>query len=186
MLNINSIELVSEIYGPGKRTVIWVQGCKIRCKGCWNTEMWSLKKNKLFKISNLVKLITSTSETEGITILGGEPLHQSKDLLKLVKKIKKLGYTVMLYTGYERNEIHKPSQRDLCNMSDIIVYGRYIEEKRNIYLMWRGSSNQEIMYNTEKYKKYPTTDNNYVEVIINKSGEITYLGYPESDFVKQA
>ena len=102
-INIAEILETSKIYGPGDRFVIWVQGCAIRCKGCWNQKMHSFEQKNLWHYNDLFERILSVSGIEGITFLGGEPLHQSKPLLKLVRKIKKHGLTIMLYTGFQKN-----------------------------------------------------------------------------------
>ena len=57
----------SEIYGPGLRSVIWVQGCTLACKGCWNTQYWSAKGGDEIQISELLKEIQTFDDIEGIT-----------------------------------------------------------------------------------------------------------------------
>lgn len=186
-LNIAEIVEESHILGPGKRFVIWVQGCKIRCKGCWNQEMWSMEPNKIITINDLTNKILSVKGIEGITILGGEPLHQAPQLLKLVQNIRKNNLTTMLYTGYNRHEIIEPAAVKLINISDIVVIGPYMEEYRSIYLKWRGSSNQEIIFNNREYelKFRKELEENQIEIHITDKGEITLLGYPPDEMRKE-
>ncbi len=186
IINIATYIPRSMILGPGERFVIWVQGCGLGCKGCWNLEMQPFKIKTLIPTVDLFDLIISESELEGITLLGGEPLHQSKEILSLVKKIKSRGLTVMLYTGYELGEIKDPDAIELVKSSDIVIPGRFISEKRNTLLKWRGSSNQKVIFNNNKYEKmYSMLDEeNEVEVHINKNGDIHILGYPSIELIE--
>ena len=86
----------TEIYGPGMRSAIWVQGCTLACKGCWNTHMWSKKGGKVHSVVELHGQLMQIEDIEGITLLGGEPLEQSKAVLELIKLQKTAGRTVML------------------------------------------------------------------------------------------
>lgn len=187
VLNIAEIIERSYILGPGTRYVIWVQGCKIRCKGCWNPEMHSNKPKKLMKVEQLAEKILSIHDIEGITILGGEPLNQSGQLLKLVRKMKENGLTTMLYTGYEEKEITNPDSKKLIEISDLTIMGRYREDCRSTNLKWRGSTNQRIIFNNKDYKRQfqKEQDENQIEIHITEQGEITLLGYPSEDIRKE-
>lgn len=187
IVNVAEIEEKSQIYGPGTRFVIWVQGCTLGCKGCWNVEMQPLTPKNIIDVDELTYRILKTRGIEGITLLGGEPLMQSYPLLSLVEKVKKNRLTVMLYTGYELEEINDESSIKLINMSDIIIPGRYIHSKRSTYLRWRGSTNQAIIFNNKKYEstyKKEIEENN-AEIHIKKNGEITLLGYPDHQLKKE-
>lgn len=178
-LNIADIERCSRIYGPGLRFVIWVQGCGLRCKGCWNSDMWSFEERSLYTVDEILGIVQK-EDVEGVTILGGEPLYQSKVLLKLVKKLKESGYNIMLYTGFEPEEITDLYSKELFSLSDIVICGRYQEEKRSIYLRWRGSLNQQIIINNNKFENLIDTFNeqvNEVEIHFDEYGNIKILGY---------
>jgi len=186
MLNLHSIEPISEIYGPSKRFVIWTQGCSLNCKGCWNKETWSFKDNLLYSPDDLLDLILKyKNEIEGITILGGEPLFQKEDLLKFVKLIKKkTNLTIMLYTGFEKNEF-TIKDKEIISYIDILIAGRYIDEERSIFLTWRGSQNQKIEFITNKYtEKDIPKPSNMLEIDINEDGSVKLMGYPDQEFIK--
>ena len=58
--SIDSIESMGLVDGPGIRTVIFFNGCKLRCKFCHNPETWKLKESNYTKeeqIDNLVSLL---------------------------------------------------------------------------------------------------------------------------------
>lgn len=179
MINVHDIEPSSNIYGPGKRMVIWVQGCLLRCKGCWNTKMWPMEPKELYSVRQLVERVKANPYgIEGITLIGGEPMHQSQELVRLVQQIAQSGFSTVLFTGYNYEELQLDSQKTLWNMSDIIICGRYIEEKRNIYLQWRGSENQQVIFNSDKYCGYRVDEGNYIEICIEEDGEMSISGFP--------
>ena len=168
----------SQIYGPGKRFVIWVQGCTLECTGCWNKEFWTTESGYELEISELISIISSTNEIEGITILGGEPLEQPEATLILIQSVKRIGLTVMLYTGYEENEM-TDLQLECVYASDIVIMGRYVASMRDTTLRWRGSSNQEIKILSEAYKDIEIEEREEVEITIDTNGAISMAGYPQ-------
>lgn len=180
-MNIAHIEEGSFIYGPGCRFVIWVQGCSVRCKGCWNTEMWSFENKTILNVEELLCKIDNEKDTiEGITLLGGEPLDQYKEVSELLVKSKANGLSTMLFTGYEMNEISDKST--LFENTDILITGRYDKTKRTLNHQWIGSTNQEIHFLSNRYADYEIENNNYMEITINADGSTTILGFPEKIF----
>ncbi len=155
-LNVAKIEENSSIVGPGNRFVLWLQGCSIKCKGCINQDFIPDKHAQIIKIKELYKKIISVQNIEGITYSGGEPFDQAEGLYYLSLLLKKKGFTIMSYSGYTIEEISKSEDKFkplLLSCLDILIDGRYIEEKSK-FLLWRGSSNQKIHFLTNTYKKY--------------------------------
>ena len=68
------------VEGPGNRFCIWFQGCSKHCKGCFATETWDYDAGKEYSQKELIEMITSQKDIEGVTFLGGEPFDQSTDL----------------------------------------------------------------------------------------------------------
>jgi anaerobic ribonucleoside-triphosphate reductase activating protein len=182
-LNISHIEEQSFIYGPGSRFVIWVQGCSIKCKGCWNKEMWSFKPKKMIDLAELRIEINQVSDNiEGVTILGGEPLDQYPALLELAKMVNQLGLSFMLFTGYELTEIKENGYSELFEYTDILITGRYIEAQRTLNHQWIGSNNQQIHFLTERYSQQKVVNRNYIEIEIDEFGAVTTLGFPSEEW----
>lgn len=187
-MNIAAFLESSSIYGPGNRFVIWFQGCSLRCKGCWNMDLWPFEDKFLFRPQAIFNKIKETDGIEGVSFLGGEPLDQAEDLLILVKMLKDNGYSIMLYTGYEEQEISGTVKEEVFRLSDIAVSGRYIESMRSVYLKWRGSMNQKIIFNTDIYRNYESVINereNDIEIHIDDAGGITVTGYPEPEDLEE-
>ena len=167
----------SLIYGPGRRFVIWVQGCSLGCPGCWNVEMWPAEGGHEVSVADLLCEIADAEGAEGITILGGEPLEQAEPVLALIRGAREMGLTVMLYSGFEEHELDE-TQRECVESSDIAVLGRYVASLRDTSLRWRGSSNQVIRMVSDAYRGIEVEERNEVEVIVGEDGSLTVLGYP--------
>ena len=180
-MRIAHINNNSSIYGFGNSFVIWTQGCKLRCKGCWNDSMHSFEGGEEISIENIVAQIKE-SEINNVTILGGEPLDQLEETIKLMDNIKKLDIGIILYTGYEKEEIENSNKNRVLNYADILISGRYIEEKRNINNHLYGSENQIMDFITDRYKKENIINGTYVEIDIDENGKINMYGYPDDFF----
>lgn len=177
------------VLGPGKRFVIWFQGCKKRCKGCINKEGQMIDKG--IKITNemLLTYIKRADSITGVTISGGEPFLQAEDLIVLIKSIKKeTNLDVMVYTGYTYEELvnqHPEYKEEVFPFIDILIDGEYKEELNDNQL-YRGSSNQHIYFFTQKYRsfydKILQSKNRSIEFEMNEENELFMIGIPPKDF----
>lgn len=184
-MNVAHIEEQCYIYGPGCRMVLWLQGCSIHCKGCWNKQMWSFEPKNLLTIEQILDLIQKQlPNIEGVTILGGEPFDQFGELLTLCQKIRELPLSTILYTGYEMIEIQTKNFSSILNYIDILICGRYIQELRNLKLGLIGSSNQQIIFLTDRYTPYDLPQTNEIEISWDELGRAFLYGYPESNLLK--
>ncbi len=143
--SIRSMDITN---GDGIRVSIFLQGCKFRCKGCWNESTWDFNGGKeLTKdVENKFIELAKQSYITGVSILGGEPFNQPpKEILSLLKNIKiKVNKPIYLWTGYEFESI--PIEYIEClDYLDMLVTGRFIEELKDLKLLYRGSSNQIIL-----------------------------------------
>lgn len=132
-LPINNI-CHSRINGPGNRLVIWVQGCKFKCKGCFNPETHPYTKEQLVDVVDLVKMINEDTSIEGITISGGEPLDYPNQMQSLLTGIEK-HITTILYSGYHYEDVI--SNKELLNvikLADMSIIGRYDSSMSHPYL----------------------------------------------------
>jgi anaerobic ribonucleoside-triphosphate reductase activating protein len=176
-----SVEEKELLYGPGKRLVLWVMGCSLRCDGCINSHLWDPNGGKIISVNELVGLCSPT-EIEGITLLGGEPADQAEKLLPALKTIKELGKSIVFFTGYEIEELITTPQKKILDLSDIIICGRFDKSKLNYFLHFRGSSNQQVILNSERYKNYKIKDgHNTVVVSISDKGEVVCKGIPDEE-----
>lgn len=137
--------------GPGIRATLFVSGCTNGCKGCFNTELQDFNYgNKWTKeIEDEFISQVKNSNIVGVNILGGEPMDQIKDesLLKLLKRIKEeTEKSIWLWSGYLYEDIISCDKKnEILSYVDVLIDGRFEEDKRNISLKYRGSSNQRII-----------------------------------------
>ena len=86
-LNVAKTMKMSLANGPGKRAVIWVQGCTIGCTGCYNSFTHPHKKVKLIEPQLIADSISTISEIEGVTFSGGEPFEQALAVANTIEEI---------------------------------------------------------------------------------------------------
>lgn len=184
-LNLAQIVESSSIYGPGNRAVIWTQGCSLRCKGCWNQTMWEFGIGNSISIEDLLQKVQAIPDIEGITLLGGEPFDQYPEVYAFVQAIKTQSpLTVMVFTGYELEELEQSQRTEILAHIDILITGRYVQQYRNTHLQWIGSSNQSIHFLSDQYRNYDLHHANYTELQIDEFGQMTALGFPNFSDIK--
>ncbi len=175
MLNISHIEKNNYVNGNGCRYVIWVQGCKFKCPLCWNKYTWNTKPKKLKNIDEIFNDIRNTSNIDGITFSGGEPLLQAKELYKLASMIRKeTNLGIHIFTGYEQYEKKSNSQKKLLSLADTIVFGRFDTSKPN--------NNQVVVNQSQNKWIYNNTD---IEIDIDENLNILMTGYPQNKFIEK-
>ena len=136
---INSIKFNrSLVDGPGVRTVVFFQGCDLRCKGCQNKSTWDIKNGEEVEVSDLAALLKKEVHNKKITFSGGEPLMQYDGLIELVKLLD--GFDVAVYTGHELCDV----PQELLDRIDYIKAGPFKEELKTTVTPYVGSSNQEF------------------------------------------
>lgn len=148
MNKIRVAGLVSDsiVDGPGLRYAIFTQGCPHCCEGCHNPDTHDPKGGYEVEISQILKEIDSNPLLDGITLTGGEPLMQADNLIPLVQQVKARNLSVVLYSGYTFEEImENDSFQRLVLLCDILIEGRFEQEKRSLDLLYKGSANQRII-----------------------------------------
>lgn len=134
--------------GDGLRVVLWVAGCSHHCKECQNPITWDPDGGLLFDEAAKKEIFDQLDKPyiSGITFSGGDPLHVANrdDVYKLILEIKEKypQKTIWLYTGdMFENIIDLP----LMDYVDVCVDGEFMIDKRDVTLMWKGSSNQRVI-----------------------------------------
>ncbi len=100
--SIDSFETFGLVDGPGIRTVVFLNGCSLRCKFCHNPETWQIRELN-YDVSDIVKKALRSKpyykNNGGVTFSGGEPLLQYDFVLECCKELKKQGIHVALDTA---------------------------------------------------------------------------------------
>lgn len=145
--------------GEGVGVALFVQGCNFHCYNCFNPETWDFNGGKEWtpEVENKFIGLASRPYIKRISLLGGECLADENldGILNLVNKTRLLlpEKTIWLYTGYTYEEIDTnidwdnddmcwQKRRDILYQCDVLVDGRYIDSQKDVFLRWRGSSNQ--------------------------------------------
>ena len=146
-IRIADIKYETMVDGPGFRTSIYSQGCLHHCRNCHNSQTWDFEGGKEYDVEELFDIILMEPLSD-VTFSGGDPMFQVEAFTQLAKLIKnKTNKTIWCYSGYTYQEIKEsPKMRQILPFLDVLVDGRYIDEKRNIGLKFRGSENQRILH----------------------------------------
>jgi len=140
--------------GPGVRVSIFVSGCHHHCKGCFNEEAWDFNYGNNFTEETMNEIIEALKpdHISGLSVLGGEPfeLVNQQGLLPLLKKVKDLypNKTIWAYSGFLYEELLKmkyEETKEILDLIDVLVDGKFVEELKDPMLYFRGSSNQRVI-----------------------------------------
>ena len=146
-IKVAGIQYETMIDGPGFRITIYSQGCQHHCPGCHNPQTWDFNGGKEYTVDELFDIIIK-EEYSDVTFSGGDPMFQVEAFTELAQKVKnKTNKTIWCYSGYTYEEIKKsPKMSVILPYIDVLVDGRFMIEKRNTDLKFRGSENQRIVY----------------------------------------
>ncbi len=160
--------------GTGVRVSLFVSGCRNCCNNCFSRQTWDFGYGEAFTEKEEEEIIAMLNRPfiEGLTVLGGEPMEpeNQRDILPFLRRVKEAcpGKTIWIYTGFrlEKKEegrafpwfLHdygktgEASVRadteylpEILGLTDILVDGRYEEDKKNLVLSFRGSENQRLI-----------------------------------------
>jgi anaerobic ribonucleoside-triphosphate reductase activating protein len=149
-IRLSGIAYESLVNGPGLRRVFFSQGCKHNCKGCFNPDTHDFSGGEERDMDELIQDVTENPMIKGVTFSGGDPFERAEEFAYMAKQFKKYGINVWSYTGYTYEYIMEnlykvPGWKDLMDNLDIIVDGRFEEDKQEDALRFKGSSNQRII-----------------------------------------
>lgn len=186
-MNFFKIDEFDSADGPGIRVGLYVSGCTHKCKGCHSSEYWDFKAGEEFTGKHFTQLEAALTKDyiEGLSILGGDPLekenaHQIKPIIEQCKRYYKMvtgkQLNIWLWTGSTFENLLLQLLSDsmrygpdcwyiddleyILNNIDVLVDGPFIEEKKDLNLAFRGSSNQRLidMRKTFENKKVTLLD----------------------------
>lgn len=147
----------STVDGPGRRSVIQVAGCSIRCPGCYVPETHEREIGTLTSIKKIVEEIDEKSgEHDGVTILGGEPFDQPESLQILVERVKAKNYHLVIYSGYTLENLLKRESEIINRIlakTDLLIDGSFQRELASNAGEYRGSNNQRLIFHPTSRQK---------------------------------
>ena len=176
-INIHAVLPLSVVNGPGKRLVVFFQGCRRGCAGCFNPDTHSLEEKELYQAGEVFRRFLRPG-TEGMTVSGGEPFMQPEGLFDILREARARGLSTVVYTGFTIEEIREDeAMAASLPLIDILIDGPYEKEKKETTLLARGSSNQRIHLLTGRYQTGDLLMPGRVEILIGKDGVIRETGF---------
>lgn len=148
--------------GEGIRCALYVSGCPLACKGCYNKSIQNFNIGEPYTIELEDKIIKDISHegVQGLTLLGGEPFMNPTVSLRLIQRVRyEFGDSrdIWCWTGFTWEELHNAMinhsatgqmRKQMLDDIDVLVDGRYIEEQEGWStgkIKFRGSWNQRII-----------------------------------------
>ena len=147
-MNYGNIKNCDIADGIGVRVSLFVSGCRNHCKGCFQPETWAFDYGKPFTKETEMQIVEmlKPSYIDGLTILGGDPFEPEnlEVVLPFVRFVKTQlpKKTIWLYSGYRYEDF---ADHEIMRYLDVMVDGRFVEEKKNLSIAFRGSDNQRII-----------------------------------------
>ena len=157
-MNYATIKNCDIANGPGVRVSLFVSGCRHHCKGCFNEIAWDFNYGEPFTeetIKSIMEML-APAHIKGMTLLGGEPFEpeNQEELVKLLRVVKK-SYpekSIWAFSGYlfdkdilSGNLGPADITYEILSYLDVLVDGRFVLEKKDLSLRFRGSSNQRLI-----------------------------------------
>ena len=140
----------SIVDGPGLRAVLWTQGCGHHCKGCQNPQTWDFEGGGLIPIDVVKDAIDELEGQTGFTFSGGDPMYQPEACVEIAEYVRNKGLNIWVYTGFTYEQVlkmaeKKPIYKKFLELTDVLVDGKFINGKKDLNLLFRGSSNQRLI-----------------------------------------
>jgi anaerobic ribonucleoside-triphosphate reductase activating protein len=113
--------------------------------GCHNPQSWDENGGEPILVEELFDRVVDADMN--VTFTGGDPMFHPEGFIKLAKMIKeRTNKTIWCYTGYRFEDLlQHPVRRQLVELCDVIVDGKFVEKERDLSLHFRGSRNQRII-----------------------------------------
>ena len=158
VLNYANIKDFDIANGPGIRISLFVSGCTHHCKGCFNKDAWDFDYGQPFTqqtIDDIIQMM-KPAYVKGLTLLGGEPFEPQNQgpIVELLRRVKEEypQKSIWAFSGYLFDKDILSGRlgdwqitKEYLSYLDVLVDGPFIEEKKDLMLRFRGSSNQRLI-----------------------------------------
>lgn len=145
MLNVHSVESLGTFDGPGIRLVFFLQACNFKCLYCANPDTIEFKVGKPYSVEDVLSMARNQrpffGKKGGVTMSGGEPLIQAKELIPVFKALKEDGFNTCVDTN---GSVFTEASRDLMNYTDLVLLDiKQMDEEAHVGLT--GVKNHQIL-----------------------------------------
>jgi anaerobic ribonucleoside-triphosphate reductase activating protein len=196
LMLLHALIPASRVNGPGLRTVVFLQGCNLGCRGCWNPRSHRFEGPEV-TVGTVVKTILRADAEfglDGVTFSGGEPMQQADSLSALIRTLKSRvpEFSFGMFSGYTERELDQGHwtiwRRDLDALEkvelwrairthlDFAVLGRFNQNQPST-LPLRTSRNQVLRLFSRRYT-VGDFGKQSVEVSIHEDGHGEITGFP--------
>ena len=155
-LRISGTVSESIVDGRGIRYVVFTQGCPHHCPGCHNPQTHPFDGGRLTDVETLFEEICENPLLKGVTFSGGEPFCQPGPLAELGHLVHGRGLDVTVYTGYRYEQLtamNRPDVDALLGEADLLIDGPFLQDEKDLTLLYRGSRNQRLIDMNETRRK---------------------------------
>ena len=186
----------SRANGPGLRAVVFFQGCKLSCVGCWNPRTHQFRGTEVTADAVAQEVLGACHEhpLEGITFSGGEPMQQADSLLQLIQFLRRQTpeLSLGLFSGYAERELEqgqywiwgdasskhhrKRLWQEIRARIDFAILGRFNQDQPS-NMPLRTSGNQVLRLFTDRYPPADFSEQ-LVEVTFHEGGRAEVTGFP--------
>ncbi len=118
---VHSIQSLGTVDGPGVRTVVFTEGCPLRCAYCHNPDTWERREEDLTEAKDLAEKILRFYpyiKDGGVTFSGGEPCLEAPFLCELARYLKEKGLHIALDTS---GSVSGQSVDELLSLCDLVL-----------------------------------------------------------------
>ena len=149
-IRLSGIAYESLVNGPGMRRVFFSQGCNHNCKGCFNPDTHDFNGGEERDMDELIEDVLQNPMIKGVTFSGGDPMESAEEFSYMAKRFSENGLKVWSFTVYTFEYIlehldDRKGFREFINNIDVLIDGRFEQDKMEDGLRFRGSKNQRII-----------------------------------------
>ncbi|HEV7708745.1 MAG TPA: 4Fe-4S single cluster domain-containing protein [Asanoa sp.] len=175
--------------GPGVRTAVWVQGCSIRCAGCFNPHLFPTVGGVRRAPAELAARVLA-EHTAGLTLLGGEPFEQAEGLAEVARRVRAAGRSVLTFSGYTHAALRRaaaagrPGVAGLLAATDLLIAGPFRRDRVDHERPWAGSTNQEFVVLDDRFPDLAAWRSgavDRVQVDVDRAGTVSVNGWLDTD-----
>ncbi len=168
--------------------MIWVQGCPIRCQGCFNKEFHEFRTRFRTDVDALTDYILEIPGIEGVTFSGGEPFAQAEALSELGHNLQAHTLNVVTYSGFPYPYLREKNRRSwssLLRVTDLLIAGPYISGENSTHPLL-ASANQSLIFLSDRLRDRVESEQLYREIELNfyPEGDITVTGFPDENLCR--
>ena len=188
VLNLADFCPQTEALGPGKRAVVWAQGCALRCPGCVSPSYSPFVPAALIEAGDLAARILQNPDIDGVTLSGGEISHQAIGISRLIDILhaQRPELTILAYSGYTLEELHAsglPGITEYLSRLDCLIDGPYLQALDDGLTGLRGSSNQKIHLFTPRLQDFDFENTTRHPEIHIQNNKLVFVGLPPRSFL---